>query len=305
MQVTEELCTRARTDRIAMLRRLVLRLGQVEPVGENRFVVAADQGAFDRLYGGLMLADALMAAAATVPAERRVHSAHSYFLRLGEPSLETSYAVERLRDTRTFSVRQVRVEQAGRPINVTTFSFAGPTRGFAHQWPMPDTPAPEDVAPRDVELIARGEGTPPFNSGVPWPLDLRHVDHRPWDERTSDGRHRVWMCADEDVGDDPLVHAALLLFASDLTMSDPVTGQHPIVWEDLIAARGVFGASMDHAFWWHAPVRIDRWLLHDQESWRAIDGRGFSTGRFYGETGALVASVAQEIYIKETGETSP
>jgi acyl-CoA thioesterase-2 len=250
-----------------------------------------------------MLADALIAAAATVPPDRHVHSAHSYFLRLGEPGLDTHYAVERLRDTRTFSVRQVRVGQAARPINVATFSFAAPTQGLTHQWPMPETAAPEEVVPRDVELIARGEGKPPFNSGVPWPLDVRHVDHRPWDARMSHGPHRVWMRADEPIGDDPLLHAALLLFASDLTMSDPVTAQHPIVWEDLIAARGVFGASMDHAFWLHAPVRVDRWLLHDQESWRAIDGRGFSTGRFYDESGALLASVAQEIYIKEVEDS--
>ena len=285
-----------------MLRRLVLRLGQVEPVGEDRFVVAADPGAFDRIYGGLMLADAMMSAAATVPSGRSVHSAHSYYLRLGDPSLATHYTVDRLRDTRTFSVRQVRAEQAGRPINVATFSFTAPTQGFTHQWPMPPAPRPEEVTPRDVELIARGDGIPPVNSGVPWPIDLRHVDHRPWDDRIADGRNRVWMRVDEDVGDSPSLHSCLLLFASDLMMADPVTVQHPIVWEDLIAARGVFGASMDHAFWLHAPVRIDRWLLHDQESWRAIDGRGFSTGRFYDETGALVASVAQEIYIKEMEE---
>ena len=167
---------------------------------------------------------------------------------------------------------------------------------------MPGTPAPEEVPERDLELIARGDGTPPYNAGVPWPIDLRHVDHRPWDESPGDGRNRVWMRVDEAVGDDPLLHACLLLYASDLTMADPVTAQHPLVWEDLIAARGIFGASIDHAFWLHRPVRMDRWLLHVQESSCAVDGRGFTTGRFFDEAGQLVASVAQEIYIKETGE---
>lgn len=300
----EQLHSRARNERIAMLRRLVTRMRTIRSAGDDRFVVPVDCGAFDRVYGGLMLADAMMAAAATVPEGRRVHSLHSYFLRLGDPALETSYEVDRLRDTRSFSVRQVRAEQAGRPINVATFSFTAPTQGFAHQWTMPETPVPETVQPRDVALIIRGGGTPPFNSGVPWPIDLRHVDHRPWDGTPTDGHNRVWMRVDEDVGDDPFLHAALLLYASDLTMADPYTTQHPIVWEDLIAARGCFGASMDHAFWLHAPVRVDRWLLHVQESSRAIDGRGFSTGRFFDEAGNLVASVAQEIFIKETGEAA-
>lgn len=285
-----------------MLRRLVVRMRLIRAVDDDHFLVSADPGAFDRVYGGLMLADALMAAAATVPEGRRIHSLHSYFLRLGDPALETAYSVDRLRDTRTFSARQVRAEQAGKAINTAMFSFTAPTDGFAHQWPMPETPAPERVAPRDLELIARGDGVPPYNSGVPWPLDLRHVDHRPWDEGVSDGRIRVWMRVDDDVGDDPLLHACLLLYASDLTMADPYTTQHPIVWEDLIAARGIFGASMDHAFWLHRPVRMDRWLLHVQESSCAVDGRGFTTGRFFDEDGNLVASVAQEIYIKQAGE---
>jgi acyl-CoA thioesterase-2 len=289
----------ARGARVAMLRRLVARMGALRGAGDDRFAVAAEAGAFDRVYGGLMLADAMMAAAATVPGDRRLHSAHCYFLRLGDPALATGYAVERLRDTRAFSVRGVRAEQAGAPINIATFSFTAPTVGFAHQDAMPETPPPEAVTPRDVALIElHGADRLPRNSGVPWPIDIRHVDRAPWDGGAGDGRHRVWMRVDEPVGDDPLLHAALLLYASDLTMADAYTARHPIVWEDLIAGRGLFGASLDHAFWLHAPVRIDDWLLHVQESTRAADGRGFTTGRFFDRAGLLVASVAQEIFIK-------
>lgn len=304
IEITEERRAQAREERIAMLRRLVARMRLIRAVDADHFLVPADPGAFDRVYGGLMLADALMAAAATVPEGRRVHSVHSYYLRLGDPALETAYAVDRLRDTRTFSARMVRAEQAGKAINTAMFSFTAPTLGFAHQWEMPETTPPEQVPERDLELIARGDGTPPYNAGVPWPIDLRHVDHRPWDGVPGDGRNRVWMRVDEEVGDDPLLHACLLLYASDLTMADPVTTRHPIVWEDLIAARGIFGASMDHAFWLHRPVRMDRWLLHEQESPVAVDGRGFTTGRFFDEDGQLVASVAQEIFIKQTGEAT-
>lgn len=301
-EITPDLLDRARADRIAMLRRLIDRFGRIHPVGPDRFQAEPSAGAFDRVYGGQSLAEAMAAAAGTVEAPRRLNSAHGYFLRLGDPSRPVTYAVERLRDTRGFSVRQVRAEQDGLPILTAGFSFAAPTPGLSHQQPMPDAPPPEQVVPRDVALIALHDGDLPKNVGVPWPLDLRHVDQPPWERRIGDGRHRVWMRADEDLPDDPLLHACLLLYASDLTMADAVTNQHPIVWEDLIAARGLFGASLDHAFWLHAPARIDRWLLHVQESTRAADGRGLTTGRFYDRDGTLVASVAQEIFIKQTGE---
>ena len=299
--ITQDMLDRARADRIERLRRLVARLGGMVPVGEDRFAMAPGAGAFDRVYGGQSLAEALVAAAETVDPARRLHSTHGYFLRLGDPARPVVYGVERLRDTRSFSVRQVRAEQDGVAIIIATFSFGAPTRGFSHQATMPEAPPPETIPPRDVALIARYEGDLPRNVGVPWPIDLRHVDQPPWEPRIGDGRHRVWMRADETLPDDPLLHAGLMLFASDLTMADPVTNQHPIVWEDLIAARGMFGASLDHAFWLHAPSRMDQWLLHVQESTRAADGRGFTTGRFFDRAGALVASVAQEIFIKETG----
>lgn len=298
--ITEQLRDKAQHYRIAMLRRLIDRLGRITTAGDDRFVIEPASGGFDRIYGGQSLAEALMAAARTVGADRQVNSAHCYFLRLGDPARPITYIVDRLRDTRSFSIRQVRAEQDGQAIITVTFSFGAPGGGIAHQWPMPATPAPEDVLPRDVELLTLHGGEPPKNAGVPWPVDLRHVDRRPWDRTIGDGRHRVWMRVDEPLADDPLLHACVLLYASDLTMSDAVTAQHPIVWEDLIAGRGLFGASLDHAFWLHMPVRVDQWLLHVQESSRAADGRGFTTGRFFDRAGNLIASVAQEIFIKQT-----
>jgi len=296
--MTEELHEKARRDRIGVLRPLVARLRSIKPSGDDRFEMAPATGVFDRVYGGQSLAEALLAAAATTSPDRTVNSAHCYFLRLGDPALPTTYFVDRLRDTRSFSVRQVRAEQAGRPIITATFSFAAASEGITHQGPAPAAPPPEDIASRDVELLVLHGRDPPRNAGIPWPIDIRHVDQRPWDDTIGAGRHRIWMRADAPLPDDPLLHAALLLFASDLTMADPVTVQHPLRWEDLIDGKGFFGASLDHAFWLHAPARIDEWLLHVQESTRAANGRGFSTGRFFDRSGRLVASVAQEIFIK-------
>lgn len=299
MDNTEQIESRARQDRIAMLGQLIERLGQVEAAGDDRFRVAAQTGIFDRVYGGLTLADSLLAAASTVAPDRRPHSAHCYFLALGDPAKTTDYRVDRLRDSRTFSTRHVRAEQAGRAICVATLSFSTATEGLTHQWPMPEAPPPAAVPSRDVELIAMHGEDLPVNAGVPWPIDIRHVDHRPWDPALGEGRNRLWMRADERLPDDPLLHAALLLYASDLSMADAVTVQHPIRWEDLIAGRGLFGASLDHAFWLHRAARVDEWLLHVQESSRAADGRGFTTGRFFDPAGNLIASVAQEIFIRE------
>jgi acyl-CoA thioesterase II len=295
-----ELPERARQDRIVMLRRLIDRMGRIQSDGGDRFSIEPAIGAFDRVYGGQSLAEALIAAARTVDPVRAVNSAHCHFLRLGDPQRPIVYVVERLRDTRSFSLRQVRAEQEGQTIIIATFSFAAPSAGITHQEPMPEAPAPEDVVSRDVALLTMHNGNLPKNVGVPWPVDLRHVDQPPWEPGLGDGRHRVWMRVDEALPDDPLLHACLLLYASDLTMADAVTNQHPIVWEDLIAARGLFGASLDHAFWLHVPPRIDQWLLHVQESTRASNGRGFTTGRFFDRAGTLVASVAQEIFIKES-----
>ena len=295
-----ELSESARQDRIAMLRRLIDRMGRIQSDGNDRFSIEPAIGAFDRVYGGQSLAEALIAAARTVDPVRAINSVHCHFLRLGDPLRPIVYVVERLRDTRSFSLRQVRAEQDGQAIIIATFSFAAPSAGITHQEPMPEAPAPEDVVSRDVALLTMHEGDLPKNVGVPWPVDLRHVDQPPWEPHIGNGRHRVWMRVDEELPDDPLLHACLLLYASDLTMADAVTNRHPIVWEDLIAARGLFGASLDHAFWLHVPPRIDQWLLHVQESTRASNGRGFTTGRFFDRAGTLVASVAQEIFIKES-----
>lgn len=281
-----------------MLRALVARLEGIAPAGEDIFDSGPAAGVFDRVYGGQSLAEALMAAARTAGATYRLHSAHCRFLRLGDPRLPTRFRVERLGDARSFAVRQVRAEQGERLILIATFSFAAPSEGITHQWPAPDAPPPEITPSRDEELIALYGDDLPANAGIPWPIDIRHIDQRPWDPAIGPGRHRLWMRADETFPDDPLLHAALLLYASDLTMADAVTVQHPIRWEDLIAGRGHFGASLDHALWLHAPARIDAWLLHEQESSRAADGRGFTTGRFFDRSGVLVASVAQEIFIR-------
>jgi len=298
--IGEDRRAQLRRARIDMLRNVLEDLLRVEPEGDDVFR-GATSAVFDRVYGGQTLAQGLMAAAATIADGRQPNSTHCYFLRIGDPKKPLTFKVERVRDARNFSNRVVRVEQGGVVISMLMFSFAHAGGGFEHQWKMPDAMAPETLPSRDESLVALYGETLPMNAGVPWPIDIRHVNRRPWDSEPGDGRNLLWLRADMPLPDDPLLHTALLLYASDFAMPEAVIARHPIHWEDLMVGRGVFGASLDHSFWLHTPVRFDDWLLHEQESSRGAGGRGYTTGRFFNRQGELVASVAQEIFIKETG----
>lgn len=277
---------------------------RVEPLGTDRFVAHATSSLFDRLYGGQVLAQALLAAAETVEPDRRLHSLHAYFQRLGQPDQPVTFDVERLADTRSFSTRFVRATQTAGLLSSVLLSFRrSDARGFAHADPMPSVAPPEDFESRDDRLRAHYRGDPPANSGVGWPVEIRYVDREPWTGQTSDGRNRMWMrvrpSSDApEAAPDALTSAATLLFASDLTMFEPVIARHGIAWEELIAGTTMFGATLDHSVWLHREFVFDDWLLHMQESTAAAHGRGLTTGRFYSRDGELVASVAQEIVVK-------
>jgi acyl-CoA thioesterase II len=286
----------------------------VEAVGVDRFVAGATPAAFDRLYGGQVLAQSFLAAAATVEPDRRLHSLHAYFQRLGAPDQPVIFDIERLADTRSFSTRFVRAAQAPGLLTTALLSFHRPdTRGFVHADAMPAVAPPEDFESRDDRLRSHYHGDPPANAGVGWPVEIRYVDREPWSRQPSDGRNRMWIrvrpraeatdrgspvLRSEGSTSAALTSAASLLFASDLTMFEPVIARHDIAWDELIAGTTMFGATLDHSFWLHREFTFDDWLLHVHESTVAANGRGLTTGRFYSRDGELVASVAQEIVVK-------
>jgi acyl-CoA thioesterase-2 len=277
---------------------------RVEPLGPDRFVAHVTSSLFDRLYGGQVLAQSFFAAAETVEPDRRLHSLHAYFQRLGEPDQPVTFDVERLADTRAFSTRFVRAAQAAGLLSSVLLSFhRSSARGFAHADPMPSVAPPEDFESRDDRLRAHFGGDLPANSGVGWPVEIRYVDREPWARQPSDGRNRMWMRVRPSsdapgAATDSSTSAAMLLFASDLTMFEPVIARHDIAWEELIAGTTMFGATLDHSVWLHREFVFDDWLLHVHESTVAAHGRGLTTGRFYSRDGELVASVAQEIVVK-------
>ena len=250
-----------------------------------------------RVYGGQVLAQSIVAASRTLPAERTVHSMHGYFLRPGDPAAGITFSVDRINDGRSFSTRRTQAFQAGVPIFSMIASFQDEGPGLEHHEPMPDgIPFPEDLPSFDEEKL-HPVSRKLFSER---PVDVLHV---PSPVYTSvDGPHvtrqAVWMRTRRRLPDDPAVHRAALAYLSDLTIQEPIMRGHGVPW----SAPGLRVASLDHAMWWHRPGRVDDWLLYVQESPNARGGRGLSTGRMYTRTGDLLASVAQEVMVRVPSE---
>ena len=246
-----------------------------------------------RLFGGQVAAQALVAAGRTVEA-RPAHSLHGYFLRPGDPSIPVLYSVDRIRDGQSFTTRRVVAIQHGKAIFNMSASFHAPEPGYEHQLAMPEVPPPESV-PSWPERVEQMWSRIPEEARVfaprPRPIDLRHVDLPTYlgGEPTREPG-RVWLRVERGLPDEPLLHQALLTYASDISLLDNIIRPHG----RLGTLGPVMMASLDHAVWFHRPLRVDEWLLYAQESPIAAGGRGFARGQLFSRTGALVASVAQE-----------
>jgi acyl-CoA thioesterase-2 len=283
----------------------VLDLAPDPAAGPDQFVGQSQPQPWGRVFGGQVLAQSLIAAQLTVddgslddgtaddgtPKRRSVHSMHGYFLRAGDSSEPIEFAVERLRDGRSFSARRVHALQFGRPILSMIASFQTPAVGLDHQLPMPDVPDPESLP----TIAARYAGVDTAASRY-WvrqrPIDLRHVDRPIFVESSPEltSTQAVWMRAVGVLPDDPGLHAAVLAYASDYVLLEPVLRAHGRSWSD----PGLRAASLDHAMWWHRPARADEWLLYVQESPSSSGARGLGLGRIYTRDGVLAATVAQE-----------
>jgi acyl-CoA thioesterase-2 len=259
--------------------------------GQDLFVGASQRQPHGRVFGGQVLGQTLVAAGRTVEPGRDVHSMHGYFLRPGDSSEPITFAVERLRDGRSFSARRVHAIQFGKPILSMIASFQHEAPGLDHQDPMPDVPGPDEL-PTTMELLGHIDHPVAQYWARERPMDLRHVQSPLYWEADPErvARNAVWMRTPAAMPDDPLLHRAVLGYASDYTLLESVLRRHGVTW----ASRGLKAASLDHAMWWHRPVRVDEWLLYVQASPSASGARGLGIGRIFSQDGRLVASVAQE-----------
>jgi len=270
----------------------LVRLLDLEQVEQDIFRGTSPQVRLQRVFGGQVAGQALVAAGRTVPADRPVHSLHAYFLRPGDPTVPIVYLVDRIRDGRSFTTRRVVAIQHGKAIFNLAASFHHAEPGLDHASPMPVVPAPETL-PTHWERISGYLDVVGPTARAPRPIDLRYVDDPPWMQREKGPRSplsRVWMRADGVLPDDPLLHVCALAFASDMTLLDSVLDGHGLSW----GQEGVTGASLDHAMWFHRAFRADQWLLYESSSPSASGSRGLATGRFWTADGRHIATVVQE-----------
>ncbi|TXK13846.1 acyl-CoA thioesterase II [Microbacterium hatanonis] len=254
-----------------------------------------------RVYGGQVLAQSVVAASRTLPAERAPHSMHGYFLRPGDASADITFSVDRIHDGRSFSTRRTQAYQSGVPIFSMIASFQDEDPGLEHQAPMPEGyPDPDELPDIEGEIVrAHPHSGRIFRER---PVDVRHVPSPIYvDVDEPVARQAVWMRVKRALPDDAGTHRAALAYMSDMTIQESIMRAHGIAW----TTPGLKVASLDHAMWWHRPARVDEWLLYVQESPSARGGRGLSNGRIYSRDGALVASVAQEVMVRVRQEAEP
>jgi len=254
-----------------------------------------------RVFGGQVAGQALVAAGRTVEATRQVHSLHGYFVRPGDPTSPIRYDVENVRDGTSFSVRAAVAVQNGHPIFFMSASFQRPETGLDHHAPAPlDVPSPGEV-PTMADRLAKYPERLGIWARIPRPIDVRYVGEPGWvrpGDRPAEPHQRVWMRIDGKLPDDPLLHACALTYASDLTLLDSVLSVHGEVW----GPGGFVGASLDHALWFHRPFRADEWFLYDCWSPSASGGRGLATGRMFTADGGHLASAVQEGLLRRVGD---
>jgi acyl-CoA thioesterase-2 len=283
----------------------LLELLDLEQIEVNIFRGRSPDERRQRVFGGQVAGQALVAAGRTVPADRPVHSLHAYFIRPGDPTVPIVYTVDRVRDGRSFTTRRVSAIQHGKTIFTLSASFHRPEPGPVHADPMPDVPPPEMVE-RTSDRLARLLGEVPAQMAQS-PIDLRSVGplsvEAERDPALRTTRNLVWLRVDGELPDDPLLHVCLMTYASDMTLLDSVLLGHGLSWVD----GRTSGASLDHAMWFHRPFRADRWLLYAQDSPVAYGARGLAHGEVFTAEGELVVSVMQEGLVRATPrpETDP
>lgn len=276
-------------------------LFDLKPSGADRFVGLSAPNAWKRVYGGQVLAQALVAASRTVSA-RDPHSLHAYFLLGGDPREPILFEVERVRDGRSFTTRRVVARQRNGAIFVLTASFHAEESGLEHSAPMPAAPAP-DACPDPRLAVERLDGPARYRMkgmlDTIWPIDFRPADlDRYSPDAPREPRQTLWTRIGERLPDDPATHRAALLYLSDMSLLETSLRAHGRTIHD----HRLQIASLDHALWFHRPARADEWLLYVLDSPNAGGATGLVRGLIYSQAGALIASVAQEGLIRERRE---
>lgn len=272
----------------------LISLFDLKEIGDDTFEAPNPaRGPWTRVFGGQVAAQAVRASQLTVPAERAIHSLHAYFIRPGRPGESIEMHVERPRDGRSFTSRRVKAVQNGEVIFDMIASFHRPEPGPEYQVPIAnDVPAPEE-APEPKGMFGRMRSMMPF--------DMRELGPTEPVDGVYRSTRRAWFRTMGSLPDDPLIHTCVLAFASDMGVVSaarvPVAGEAE--WERFM------GASLDHAVWFHRPIRADDWILFDLRTVSSYGARGLAAGTMHTRDGALAVSVAQEALIRPVRTEGP
>lgn len=280
----------------------LLALLDLEPIEFNIYRGRNRDIGSGRVFGGQVLAQALVAARRTIAEDRPAHSLHGYFILPGDLSMPIVYFVDRLRDGKSFATRQVTAIQHGRAIFNMSASFQRVESGLEHQATMPDVTVPEDL-PSELELIrGMADRIPDELRAVltqDRPIDFRAVvPVDPFDPKPRPPVRQIWMRANGSMPDDVLAHQAALAYASDYGLLTSALLPHG----RSVRQPAMQAATLDHAIWFHRAFRMDDWLLYSLDSPVAAGARGFARGTVFTQDGVLVASVAQEGLIRLHGD---
>jgi acyl-CoA thioesterase-2 len=277
----------------------VLDLLDLEAIEVNIFRGTSPDDRWQRVFGGQVLGQALVAASRTVE-DRIAHSLHAYFIRPGDPRVPILYEVDRARDGKSFATRRVVAIQHGEQIFNMAVSFQVAEEGLEHQAAMPVVPPPEELE-SETEVRKRMAAQLPEEQRHwftrPRPIEVRPVESSDRDVLNPAKRpplQHVWMRALGEMPSALSLHQCVLAYASDMTLLDTCLLPHGVSW---FSGR-LQSASLDHAMWFHHPFRADEWLLYAQDSPRAAGARGFNRGSVFTRSGELVASVTQEGLIR-------
>ncbi len=271
----------------------------IEPIEVDIFRGRSPQVGWQRVFGGQVIAQALMAAQRTVDSERFIHSLHAYFMRPGDASVPIVYQVERIRDGSSFNTRRAVAIQHGKAIFALSASFQLEEPGFDHQVPMPSVPMPESLL-GEQQIKEQYLAHAPAAVRKYWererPIEIRPVSLKHYFTREKlEPRQDVWVRATGPVPDSRLYQAAVLAYISDMTLLDASLHAHGTSIFD----QSLQVASLDHAMWFHRPDKLDDWLLYTQDSPSASGARGLTRGSLFTRSGVLIASVAQEGLIRK------
>ena len=266
----------------------------LEEIELNHYLATSPNEGWQRVYGGQVIGQALVAASRTVSTDRSAHSLHGYFLRAGDTDIPILYKVDRIRDGKSFTTRRVVAVQRGQAIFTMSISFQVDEEGLTHQFDMPDVPSP-DALPTDEEIRQQQAKSWPeeFQDSFLGSLAIQVKPIDPVDMLNPEPAppvQRCWMRCGEKLPDDPRIHQCVLAYLSDWSLLDTATRPHAVSFMQ----DNVQVASLDHAMWFHRPFRADEWLLYDQDSPSANGARGFNRGLIYNQAGELVASTTQE-----------